>query len=60
MSTQSPDTPSTLDTPVVVGASPGASPDPATGPLDLLAITLTVDSVPELGTQSGCGQARAA
>jgi drug/metabolite transporter (DMT)-like permease len=42
MSTQSPDTPSTLDTPVVVGVAPGASPDPATGPLDLLAITLTV------------------
>ncbi|MBX9773282.1 MAG: DMT family transporter [Xanthobacteraceae bacterium] len=42
MSTPTPDTPASLDTPVVVGAPPGASPDPATGPLDLLAITLTV------------------
>jgi drug/metabolite transporter (DMT)-like permease len=42
MSSQPPNTPELLDTPVVVGAPTGASPDPATGPLDLLAIMLTV------------------
>ena len=42
MNTQTPDTPTELNTPVEVGAPPGATPDPAAGPLDLLAIVLTV------------------
>ena len=42
MSPQTPDAPSVLDTPVEVAASPGPTPDTTAGPLDLLAITLTV------------------
>ena len=40
MSTQTPDTPTVLNTPVEVGTAP--PPDANTGPLDLLAIMLTV------------------
>ena len=42
MSVNPPDTPSVLDTPVEVVAAPGPTPGAPTGPLDLLAITLTV------------------
>ncbi len=42
MSTDPADTPAVLDTPVEVVAAPGPTPDASTGPLDLIAITLTV------------------
>ena len=42
MSTNPPDTPAALNTPVGVAAASGPTPDASTGPLDLLAITLTV------------------
>ena len=42
MSTDPAKTPVVLDTPVEVAATPGPTPDASTGPLDLLAITLTV------------------
>jgi drug/metabolite transporter (DMT)-like permease len=42
MSTNPPDTPEALNTPVGVAAAAGPTPDASTGPLDLLAITLTV------------------
>lgn len=42
MSTNPPDTPAVLDTPVEVAAASGPAPEASTGPLDFLAITLTV------------------
>jgi drug/metabolite transporter (DMT)-like permease len=42
MSTNTPTTPELLNTPADIAVPPSSTPDPSAGPLDLLAITLTV------------------